>query len=104
MSKKQQAGPRPGPSTEPKPAPGRVGGWTAPTDFEAAMQAEKLAFALLATMIGNAKSCPARLCRQHGRCMNAAATGLCKVPMPDWAQDLAFAARHFLRRFVEERQ
>jgi hypothetical protein len=95
-----QPAPKPGPGSAPATAP--VGGWTPPTDFEAAMQAERLAFALIATMIGNAGKCPARLCRQHGRCMNAAATGRCNVLLPDWGEDLAYAARHFLRRFVEQ--
>ncbi|MBX3529540.1 MAG: hypothetical protein KF849_02970 [Rhizobiaceae bacterium] len=101
MPQKAKAKPQAQPAPKPAPEPTTVAGLSV-ADFESAMQAEKLAFALFATMIGNAGKCPARLCRQHGRCMNAAATGLCSVPMPDWVDDLAYAARHFLRRFVEE--
>jgi hypothetical protein len=97
MPRKTRSRPVAGPVPPPQPPVP----WAPESELEIAIRVERLAIAMLTTMTGGYRSCSNRSCRRLERCLSSARTDLCKVPHPDWLADLAYSARHVLRRFVD---
>lgn len=68
-------------------------------DDDLAFQAERFAWALVATMMGDFRRCKRRSCRQAARCMSVADNTICMVDRPNWANDMARALRRFAYGF-----